>query len=95
MNTGNHVDSAPRPSIDTLIPTVSMQPLRHVRSVIAKAFVAFVLYRAHRAAHAQLNALNDRMLKDIGLTRSEIDSALLNRGFERRNGTQMPESPNY
>lgn len=48
-------------------------------------------YRSDRersAAGAQLMALDDHMLKDIGLDRSEIDSVLLDTSRERRRGTR-------
>ena len=40
-----------------------------------------------RSAEAQLQRLDDRMLKDIGLNRSEIASALRDRSGERRRGS--------
>lgn len=46
-------------------------------------------YKARRAFHvarSQLMALDDRMLRDIGLDRSEITSALKNENGERLNG---------
>jgi uncharacterized protein YjiS (DUF1127 family) len=57
------------------------------------AVAEFIRYRAFRAAERKLNALDDRMLKDIGLDRSEIRSALLNARHERLNGTQFPQTP--
>ncbi len=41
-------------------------------------------YRAFRTARSQLMALDDRMLKDIGISRSEITSVLRDRSGERR-----------
>ncbi len=40
--------------------------------------------RASKAASAELMALDDRVLRDIGLDRSEITSALLEVNGERR-----------
>jgi uncharacterized protein YjiS (DUF1127 family) len=45
----------------------------------------FIRYRSFRAAEKELQALDDRMLKDIGVDRSEIRSALINASNERRN----------
>ena len=45
--------------------------------VIRRALAEFICYRAFRVAEAQLMALDDRMLEDIGLDRGEIRSALL------------------
>jgi uncharacterized protein YjiS (DUF1127 family) len=44
---------------------------------------------ALRKAQAELNALDDRMLRDIGLDRSEIGSVLRDRGQERRRGVDL------
>jgi uncharacterized protein YjiS (DUF1127 family) len=41
-------------------------------------------YHAKRNAIAELAALDNRMLKDIGIDRSEISSVVLNGGQERR-----------
>ncbi len=43
-----------------------------------------VRYRAFRAAEKELHALDDRMLRDIGIDRTEITSALTNPANERR-----------
>ena len=50
------------------------QALLHV---IARWCQKFLLDRAMRRAERQLQSLNDRTLKDIGLSRSEISSALI------------------
>jgi uncharacterized protein YjiS (DUF1127 family) len=39
-------------------------------------WVAYMSWRTEQAAIAQLSALSDRALKDIGLTRSEITGAV-------------------
>ena len=48
--------------------------------------LALCAYMAHKRAQRQLRALDDRMLKDIGIDRSEIDSVLLDCAGERRRG---------
>jgi len=50
-----------------------------------KMIVGVIRYRTFRAAERELYALDDRMLKDIGIDRSEIKSALSNAANERRN----------
>ncbi len=44
-----------------------------------------IRYRSFRAAEKELHALDDRMLKDIGIDRSEIKSALSGAANDRRN----------
>lgn len=46
-----------------------------------------------RAAQARLHALDQTMLKDIGLDRSEIESVLTDRTGERRVGARSPLPP--
>lgn len=60
-------------------------PLRAVR----KAIAALVAWRAFRRAESELMALDDHALKDIGLDRSEIGSALMDDARERRNGARQ------
>jgi uncharacterized protein YjiS (DUF1127 family) len=63
------------------------------KGVIWRMIAKFIRYRAFRAAEARLNDLDNRMLKDIGLHRSEIRSALLNAHQERVNGSRYFEPP--
>lgn len=50
---------------------------------------ACIRYRAFRKAERELHALDDRMLNDIGLNRSEITSALTSAANERRMGWRI------
>ncbi len=48
-------------------------------------WAAFVTWRAEQAAIDQLAAMNDRELRDIGLSRTEIASAVRSKGtYDRR-----------
>jgi uncharacterized protein YjiS (DUF1127 family) len=49
-----------------------------------------IRHRSFRAAEKELHSLDDRMLRDIGITRSEISSALVDAAHERRNGRRPP-----
>ena len=69
---------------------ISSSPVVQVAIVIESLARAYNAHRAFRKARAQLMALDDRMLKDIGIDRSEIASALLNEKSERRNGVAHP-----
>ena len=61
--------------------------LVHTFPSMRNAWHSFKAGSARRAAIGKLMALEDHMLKDIGLDRSEIESALENRAWERRSGT--------
>lgn len=54
-----------------------------------KVIAGYVRYRSFRMAERELRALDDRMLNDIGIDRSEITSALINAASERRNGWRV------
>lgn len=72
-------------------------PLTSTSSTKLSSFLGFlqrvikdvIRYRSFRAAEKELQALDDRMLNDIGIDRSEITSALLNASNERRNIWRM------
>jgi uncharacterized protein YjiS (DUF1127 family) len=57
-----------------------------LRETIGTAVTNLKARRAFRRAERQLMALDGRALKDIGLDRSEIRSALTDVKQERRNG---------
>ncbi|MEM7776268.1 MAG: DUF1127 domain-containing protein [Pseudomonadota bacterium] len=59
---------------------------RGLASVLRVAFRRFVAWRHHRAAIQTLRQLDDRMLKDIGLSRSDIVGAVY--GQHVRDGQQ-------
>jgi uncharacterized protein YjiS (DUF1127 family) len=56
----------------------------HVLFVIAREWRAFRLAHRRRVAVAKLGALDDRMLRDIGLRRGEIVSVVYRLGRARR-----------
>ncbi len=65
------------------VPTVQIETsrifaaLRAFASRLATSFDRWFTRRANTLAIRQLHALDDRMLKDIGLHRSQIESAVL------------------
>jgi len=56
---------------------------------VTKAVASYIRYRTFKRAEKELHALDDRMLNDIGLDRSEITSSLINAANERRNGWRV------
>ena len=81
------------PLTNEKLKSASVAAVAASKGVIRRAIAEFIRYRAFRAAEARLNTLDDRMLKDIGLDRSEIRSALLNIRHERLNGARYFEPP--
>lgn len=75
--------STARAAVDTVV--------LPVRQMLAR----FIRERAMRRAENELMALDDRMLGDIGLSRSEIASAVRNPAEERLNGARPPASYSY
>lgn len=74
---------------------MSIEVFHHhpVASVIADmrhAWLSLKANRKFREAKAELMALNDDALKDIGFDRSEIESVLGDRNRERRNRVSLP-----
>ncbi|MGE0766622.1 MAG: DUF1127 domain-containing protein [Hyphomicrobiaceae bacterium] len=68
-------------------------PMTPAAAVISRAWRAYKACRAFHLAKAQLMALDVRMLRDIGIDRSEICSVLLDRAHERRKGSLPPSVP--
>jgi uncharacterized protein YjiS (DUF1127 family) len=62
---------------------------------LRRMLTRFIRERALRRAENELMALDDRMLRGIGLTRSEIASAVRKSDGERLNGAQRPVSDIY
>ena len=54
-------------------------PLRSIETGVSRLVEGFRAARKRRAAIGELSALNDHMLKDIGLHRSEIRSVVRDR----------------
>ena len=54
---------------------------------------SYIRHRIFKAAREELMALDDRLLRDIGLDRSEISSALLDATGERITRAMLPNQP--
>lgn len=72
---------------------VPERPKNRAASMMAEMRRSWLSSARFRSAKAELMALEGHMLKDIGLDRSEIESALTNRGRERRNGASPRVRP--
>jgi uncharacterized protein YjiS (DUF1127 family) len=71
---------------------LTRSPGRSLFNDFRKAIAGCVAYRALRRAEAELMALDNRTLKDIGLDRSEIRSVLMDSARKHRSGVQPPQS---
>ncbi|MFN3746795.1 MAG: DUF1127 domain-containing protein [Hyphomicrobiaceae bacterium] len=67
---------------------VASATLKAIASRASLWLADYIRQRAFRCAEKELMALDDRMLRDIGLRRSEIGSAVRNPEQERLNGAR-------
>jgi uncharacterized protein YjiS (DUF1127 family) len=89
IHIGGYVDD------DTALETSRSPALAMLDAIalpIRQMLARFIHERALRRAEKELMALDDRMLRDIGLSRSEIASAVRNPGEDRLNGARSPMS---
>ncbi len=91
MSTQNlHIAGAAYDASNEKLKSASTAAIAAGTSYVAQIFYDLVRLRSFRKAERELNALDDRMLRDIGLDRSEIKSALMNARNERVNGWTLP-----
>ena len=69
---------------DEQLPATVSNAESGIFAFLAGVASSYVRYRTFRKAEMELHALDDRMLNDIGINRSEITSSLVNAGNERR-----------
>jgi uncharacterized protein YjiS (DUF1127 family) len=70
-------------TLTTSAPTVEHSRISRVIANLNSAWHRFMRRRLLKATVYTLQGLDDRTLSDIGLDRSEIESAVLDRGQER------------
>ena len=68
-----------------IVSYLNFNPLTSMMAAVHKACSAGRENQALRTAEVELDELDDNALKDIGLHRTEILSAIVNRNGERRN----------
>jgi len=71
------------PSTTTAPPGSAGRMIRHLSSLVGRIVIACLEYRLRRQTYSALSALDDRMLSDIGMHRSEINSVIHERAVER------------
>lgn len=54
----------------------AVSPFKTIGSALRGLWITYLERRLHRQAAAHLHGMSDRDLKDIGLSRSEIESAI-------------------
>jgi uncharacterized protein YjiS (DUF1127 family) len=86
MNAQKYGIGAPYGVTEGKLPTSIAGAVSTVAGLAMKVIAGYIRYRSFRMAEKELLALDDRMLSDIGIDRSEITSTLINAGNERRNG---------
>lgn len=63
--------------------------LARLTARLVRTFDAIAARRSRKLAAEQLGRLDDRMLADIGISRSEIQSVLLDKSGERRRMSEV------
>lgn len=85
MNAQKYEIGAPYGATEGKLPATLTGAASSIASYVTQIVVGVVRYRSFRAAEKELHGLDDRMLKDIGIDRSEIRSALSSAVQQRRN----------
>ncbi len=80
---------APYGDAEGKLPTSFTGAAAAIAGITMKVVAGYIRYRSFRMAEKELYALDDRMLNDIGIDRSEITSTLINAANERRNGWRV------
>jgi uncharacterized protein YjiS (DUF1127 family) len=84
MNAQKYEIGAPYGATESKLPATLTGVASSIAGYVTQIVVDVVRYRSFRAAEKELHALDDRMLKDIGIDRSEIKSALSDAANQRR-----------
>ncbi len=96
MSTQNiHISGTAYDAANEKLASASSAALAAGKGYFGSLVSDLVHFRALRKAENELRGLDDRMLKDIGLERTEIRSALINARNERVNGWRIPGPPGY
>lgn len=89
MNTQKCEIGAPYGGAEGKLPVSFAGAGSTVLGFFTEMVASYIRYRSFRKAEMELHALDDRMLSDIGVDRSEITSTLINAANERRNGWRV------
>lgn len=76
MSTPKYEIGAPYGAAEGPLAASPTSPLSSFFGLAERIMTEVIRYRAFRVAEKELHLLDDRMLKDIGIDRSEIRSAL-------------------
>ena len=64
--------------------SATIRTIRYLLTAMRRARTAFTIRRRRKHAVRHLHSLDDNMLRDIGIDRSEITSIVYGRGHQRR-----------
>ena len=85
MTTEKVETGAPYGVADEQLPASVSKAASGILAFVAGVATSYICYRSFRKAEMELQALDDRMLADIGVHRSEITSVLSSAALQRRN----------